>query len=52
MTPEREQAIELCRLEQLRCAEEIPAHPDQRGVRLGLHDWFAEEFLIEQGGAQ
>lgn len=52
MTPDREQAIALCRLEQLRCAEKIPAYPDQRGVGLGLHDWFAEEFLIEQGGAR
>ena len=31
------------RAEQLRCAEQF-ADP---GARLGLHDWFAEEFLLE-----
>ena len=32
------------RAEQLRCAAQF-ADP---GARLGLHDWFAEEFLIEE----
>jgi hypothetical protein len=36
--------IEFCRAEQVRCAENI----DCPGARLGLHDWFAEEFLMEQ----
>jgi len=32
------------RAQQLRCAEQF-ADP---GARLGLHDWFAEEFLLEE----
>ena len=32
------------RAEQLRCAEQF-ADP---GARLGLHDWFAEEYLMEE----
>ena len=36
--------IEFCRSEQLRCAAEY----HDAGARLGLHDWFAEEYLMEQ----
>jgi len=36
--------IAHCRSEQLRCAGEF----HDAGARLGLHDWFAEEFLMEQ----
>ena len=36
--------IDFCRAEQLRCAAQY-ADP---GARLGLHDWFAEEFLLEE----
>lgn len=36
--------IAHARAEQLRCAAQY-ADP---GARLGLHDWFAEEFLIEE----
>lgn len=35
--------INHCRSEQLRCAAEF----HDAGARLGLHDWFAEEFLME-----
>lgn len=35
--------IAHARAEQLRCAEQY-ADP---GARLGMHDWFAEEYLIE-----
>jgi len=38
------QTIEFCRSEQLRCAGEF----HDAGARLGLHDWFCEEFLMEQ----
>lgn len=34
--------IEFCRAEQLRCAEQY----HEAGARLGLFDWFAEEFLM------
>ncbi len=36
--------IAYARAEQLRCAAQY-ADP---GARLGLHDWFAEEFLMEE----
>ncbi len=36
--------IAHARAEQLRCAAQF-ADP---GARLGLHDWFAEEFLMEE----
>lgn len=36
--------IAHARAEQLRCAAQY-ADP---GARLGLHDWFAEEFLMEE----
>jgi len=36
--------IIYARAEQLRCAAQY-ADP---GARLGLHDWFAEEFLLEE----
>jgi hypothetical protein len=36
--------IAYARAEQLRCAAQY-ADP---GARLGMHDWFAEEFLMEQ----
>ena len=36
--------IAYARAEQLRCAENYECP----GARLGLHDWFAEEFLLEQ----
>jgi hypothetical protein len=35
--------IELCRAEQLRCA----ANYEDAGARLGMNDWFAEEYLME-----
>ena len=35
--------IAHCRSEQLRCAAEF----HDAGARLGLHDWFAEEFLMD-----
>ena len=35
--------IDHCRSEQLRCAAEY----HDAGARLGLHDWFAEEFLMD-----
>jgi site-specific DNA-methyltransferase (adenine-specific) len=38
------QTIEFCRSEQLRCAAEF----HDAGARLGLNDWFCEEFLMEQ----
>ena len=36
--------IDHCRSEQLRCAAEY----HDAGARLGMHDYFAEEFLMEQ----
>ena len=36
--------IEFCRAEQLRCANQY----HDAGARLGMFDWFAEEFLMEQ----
>jgi len=36
--------IEFCRAEQLRCAEQY----HDAGARLGMFDWFAEEFLMTQ----
>ena len=40
---DQENVLTRIRAEQLRCAEQF-ADP---GARLGLHDWFAEEFLLE-----
>lgn len=43
------QTIDHARQQQLECAAYvISGGPDQRGALLGLHDWFAEEFLMEQ----
>jgi len=36
--------LEHCRSEQLRCAEQY----HDAGARLGMFDWFCEEFLMEQ----
>ena len=36
--------IDHCRSEQLRCAEQY----HDAGARLGINDWFCEEFLMEQ----
>ena len=36
--------IEFCRAEQVRCAENYECP----GARLGMHDWFAEEYLMEE----
>ena len=36
--------IEFCRSEQRRCAAEY----HDAGARLGMNDWFCEEFLMEQ----
>lgn len=41
------QTIDFCRSEQLRCAGEYVASGD-RGALLGMHDNFAEEFLMDQ----
>ena len=41
---DQEHLLRHARAEQLRCAEQF-ADP---GARLGLHDWFAEEFLLEE----
>jgi site-specific DNA-adenine methylase len=38
------QTIEFCRAEQLRCAEQF----HDAGARLGMNDWFCEEYLMEQ----
>ena len=38
------QTIEFCRSEQLRCAAEY----HDAGARLGMNDWFCEEYLMEQ----
>jgi len=35
--------IDFCRAEQLRCA----ANYGDAGARLGMNDWFAEEYLME-----
>jgi len=35
--------IDFCRAEQLRCA----ANYEDAGARLGMNDWFAEEYLME-----
>jgi len=35
--------IAHCRAEQLRCAEQF----HDAGARLGMNDWFCEEFLME-----
>jgi hypothetical protein len=41
--------ITHCREQQRECAEYIiSGGEDQRGATLGLFDWFAEEFLLEQ----
>ena len=37
------QTIEFCRSEQLRCAAEY----HDAGARLGMNDWFCEEFLMD-----
>ena len=37
------QTIEFCRSEQLRCAAEY----HDAGARLGMNDWFCEEYLME-----
>lgn len=37
-------AIAVCRNEQLRCAAALP----DSGARLGMFDWFTEEFLMER----
>lgn len=42
---DQENVLKFIRAEQLRCAAQY-ADP---GARLGLHDWFAEEFLLEEG---
>lgn len=39
--------IARARAEQRRCADEISAGNNERGVWLGLADWFAEEVLID-----
>jgi hypothetical protein len=40
------------REQQRECAEYIiSGGPDQRGATLGLFDWFAEEFLMQQEAA-
>ena len=44
MDVDQEDILNYIRAEQLRCAEQF-ADP---GARLGLHDWFAEEFLLEE----
>ncbi|MCA2968991.1 MAG: hypothetical protein INH43_10790 [Acidobacteriaceae bacterium] len=41
---DQEDILTRIRAEQLRCAEQY-ADP---GARLGLYDWFAEEFLMEE----
>lgn len=41
---DQEHFLAHARAEQLRCAAQF-ADP---GARLGLHDWFAEEFLMEE----
>lgn len=41
---DQEHLLSYIRAEQLRCAEQY-ADP---GARLGMHDWFAEEFLLEE----
>lgn len=41
---DQEHLLSYIRAEQLRCAAQY-ADP---GARLGLHDWFAEEFLMEE----
>ena len=44
MAMDQEDVLTRIRAEQLRCAAQY-ADP---GARLGLHDWFAEEYLIEE----
>ena len=41
---DQEHLLRHARAEQLRCAAQF-ADP---GARLGLHDWFAEEYLMEE----
>ena len=41
---DQEHLLAHARAQQLRCAEQF-ADP---GARLGLHDWFAEEYLMEE----
>jgi len=41
---DQQNVLKFIRAEQLRCAAQY-ADP---GARLGLHDWFAEEFLMEE----
>lgn len=40
------QTIDFCRSEQIRCA---PNYKTCAGARLGLNDWFCEEYLMEKG---
>jgi len=41
--------IDHARQQQRICADYILNEgPDIRGATLGMHDWFAEEFLMEQ----
>jgi hypothetical protein len=43
-------AIAYCRAQQLRAAGEIVEFGwNERGAVLGMADYFAEEFLLEQG---
>lgn len=39
--------IEQCREEQKRAAAYLLEHGDDRGARLGISDWMAEEIAIE-----
>lgn len=44
MAMDQENVLTSIRAEQLRCA----ANYEDAGARLGMFDWFAEEFLIEE----
>jgi hypothetical protein len=41
-------SIEAARAEQLQCAAYLIENGWHAGAALGLHDWYAEEFLLEQ----
>jgi hypothetical protein len=44
--------IPYTRQQQRECADYIlSGGPDQRGATLGMFDWFAEEFLLQQEAA-
>lgn len=44
--------VQYARAQQRECAEYIiGGGPDQRGAALGMFDWFAEEFLLQQEAA-